>query len=689
MYPIVEKGGIQAKLNKERSRLDTSKGRDDPTKSIFFTLPRKKKSNQEKKASAQEPPTQSEIDQLSDLLTNLNTFDYPDHRRGSSDFEKNRIQHRSEPYLASSSNASPNGSANRFKMEPTGDTRKAMVRSVDGNPSYLSKAMPADLGMANSQNSNGFSVPEVGRPDAPRVHDLSNGLRTISRNHQVVTAKSERRLESPSAGFKVNGDVGSPKTKFRNEKSSTGSIDASYQTLRRSPQYGRKHRSETGISGMSFESENIVLCNTKFSKNENGDDATTSSIEPFKEQNKYDSCDRPEETDRQVADRKEINGKPVERKKSIFKVIVPKIMSIERVRSVKKAKKAPDTREEEYRAMLKAQAHMTSEKNGLSEQLGTKSKSTTSRELGSPSQLKDEVRKSSTPGLDFNLHERSIDSLECSESARKEVDAVTKAVTEEILFSNVGKRRISREDSAASKDFSSVKQTRSQHSASPGNDHSQVIVKEKDQSRATQKGLRMVGSPSTSQPRSSVERFAIGDKNPGTMSSNASAYFRNAVSQTNIVQRNVKELESDTKDYNEGPASEGKDSGTVKKVQKAVEFFSKSQPDISEYSSKECKQPLEPPPRKNPDVYRSSELYKHQAEKQVSASPERTAIPNQHPVEGLQSSSVKVDAGRGNASRWGNGVDFTNSTRQMCQQCGTVTVEKPRKFCRQCQSDYL
>eukprot|EP00794_Sanderia_malayensis_P012192 gene12192-13448_t len=34
-------------------------------------------------------------------------------------------------------------------------------------------------------------------------------------------------------------------------------------------------------------------------------------------------------------------------------------------------------------------------------------------------------------------------------------------------------------------------------------------------------------------------------------------------------------------------------------------------------------------------------------------------------------------------------ANFSNNPRQMCQQCGTVTVKKPKKFCSRCQSDYL
>ena len=39
--------------------------------------------------------------------------------------------------------------------------------------------------------------------------------------------------------------------------------------------------------------------------------------------------------------------------------------------------------------------------------------------------------------------------------------------------------------------------------------------------------------------------------------------------------------------------------------------------------------------------------------------------------------------------RWPAESDFSRSSRQMCEQCGTVTVQKPKKYCGRCQSEYL
>ncbi len=40
-------------------------------------------------------------------------------------------------------------------------------------------------------------------------------------------------------------------------------------------------------------------------------------------------------------------------------------------------------------------------------------------------------------------------------------------------------------------------------------------------------------------------------------------------------------------------------------------------------------------------------------------------------------------------NKWSLEDNFAHSPRQMCEQCGTVTVEKPKRFCSKCQSDYL
>ena len=118
---------------------------------------------------------------------------------------------------------------------------------------------------------------------------------------------------------------------------------------------------------------------------------------------------------------------------------------------------------------------------------------------------------------------------------------------------------------------------------------------------------------------------------------------------------------------------------------------------------------IEPPPRKHPYVYRSSELYKPKGDisKGITRSPKHESVPNRDfesqrsresersndpqedsPQYGVELPGVPV-VQKNTYSRWNNNVDFSKSTRQMCQQCGTVTVEKPRKFCRNCQSDYL
>eukprot|EP00112_Aurelia_sp_Birch-Aquarium-sp1_P005691 Seg1646.11 transcript_id=Seg1646.11/GoldUCD/mRNA.D3Y31 product="Inactive ubiquitin carboxyl-terminal hydrolase 54" protein_id=Seg1646.11/GoldUCD/D3Y31 len=514
--------------------------------------------------------------------------------------------------------------------------------------------------------------------------------------------------------------------------------------------------------------------------------------------------------------------KPTERKRSIFRVIVPKIMSMERVRSVKKSdarKKSVEAREAQYAAMLSAASNNPKESDpkksarDMEPDVGNRSAETTlqntheTRTVEPIEPAKDIVRdgkvdsrlkqgdESTNSITDVNTNRgadstdqinqwenqtnqrtesrnrknhgpESPDNAIRSDQALNQIESVTKEITHTRLFGKDSESPSSSKDSGTTTQHMNRRYQQLGILAGPaasvilgsktqGSARSQEIVSEAE----TAKAYRRERSKRTDDPdrrlsiksnppernemriadkrneprRSSItnshsniaERFSVGKNASKTVAERRKEFLANVTSQSQSVDlpKTSKSLDSQlddrlkthSRDSLPTSVSSRSNRSEVGAENNRNDFVTKSQPSIyspqhrNSNDHRNSNEHIEPPPRKHPYVYRSSDLYKpkgdvstagtpspmHESvphrnfESQRSRDSQRLSDPQENsPQYGVELPGVPVVQKKVH-SRWTNDVDFSKSNRQMCQQCGTVTVEKPRKFCRNCQSDYL
>ena len=748
MYRNGEKGGIQAKLNKERFKQESSKQNHlEPTKSSFFTLPRKKK-NHKHKLSSPQPATESEMEQLAALLKNFDSNGNRD-RRGSLDSAK-KYTTKSVPELDTAYNRRQesdrdSNQSGRIANESSNDgplkgypqrTSKDFVLSNSG-------AISPKVGRSRSEGNALHEPPEVGRGMdkpirrtdvissesnhstkvnsvplstdrqqnyAPRKSDevifnYSRMPETSRENYQTTRAMFEKADQvNRTDGFakmkdssrddkipdgKINGkSMAGPEDQkakaVKPEESPQPEVTLPSQPTNKEQRSAREGSRNQPANETSYNTIVVLESSQKnFDASQNNTKKGSRASDakpPAKKGDAKEVKTKDSKMDVPSKPTQSLSPRHSEKKRSIFKVVVPKILTTDRLRSVKQPKKSMESREKQYAAMLDAES-----RGGVD---SSRKEAAFDSDINKDS-VKDDVALNKT--MKKVLHEvqdKHEESLVVDpEVAQNEVAMATKLITQRRLFNDGDRQGISpktvhsdvsyndRYYGYKARDEGVSKGSRLE--ASRLDEKSGVFDQKEirnvvDESRNVKSEQKMpVSAASTS---SFADRFFVGSTESNTSKENMNDFITN-----NIISKKTERITSPT-DY----LSDGSSSGCRQGMR-----VNADQPELiaSESAKKLINGPVEPPPRKNPNVYRSSELYRPKPDMTTGQ------MTRSFPEENERSSGTVQQASpqhHGNTlSRWTNTVDFSKSTRQLCQQCGTVTVEKPRKFCRKCQSDYL
>lgn len=647
-------------------------------KTQFFTIPRRKK-HHEHKLSSPDPPTQSEMEQLNALLKNFGS-----NKEGKGNLEtgaKSDMGHKSVPDLDWNNDRLDSGPisyrSQPFNIEPHYDDIK-------------SRDLIASDSDATSFKFEGILSNDSNLRDKPKSRTV---VRPIQLKSQDIVVKAESRPQIKADPVKtivdyrrageqsfqgVGWEPGKPKTgtglelspSVERNRKLTGKSDVEFQAhneIERGMQTGTRADIDTvDLNKKNFEQKHYVQ---QTSKNE----LNVSNIQP-----------------------NVVKSPPQkEKKRSIFKVVVPKLMNTDRIGSVKKSKKSIDSRQSQYAAMLDAEARASSK----------------SPERGTEWTHSDtDIRKDGSnerPYIDRTLNEvKVISSMKSQhedsyivdpEIAQDEVAKATTQITKQRLFND------SITSGTPTRNSTKIFQSEIRYNDRYGDfkerefrspvlaetigskqyelngvleDRIRTMIKARDfESKAdntsvkgSQRIINDIASPM-------AERFFVDSKEE----------------KKNDFAPNVRSMPSQrimTSPVT-SPQDEDQPGGKrVVSVKATIEMFSNSESSPRHLQ----KGPIQPPPRRNLHVYRSSDLYSPKAVTTVNINAARSLPEEVQNTSEVQSSvwqHVTPQHQMNTLSRWTNNVDFSKSARQLCQQCGTVTVEKPRKFCRKCQSDYL
>ena len=389
-------------------------------------------------------------------------------------------------------------------------------------------------------------------------------------------------------------------------------------------------------------------------------------------QNNYKNSSLRSELDSTPMPTQSLSPKHSEKKRSIFKVVIPKILNIDNIVSSRKSKKSLESREKEYAAMLNANAHTPASMHG------EEAPETTCSEK---SPKASPVSYTTAKELLYQVDSRHEESYVVDpDVARGEVAMVAKDITEKRLFNDSDFLEISPQPAVQGMRSDMRYNYRYNERIANGDKSEQsnsneFIDVDKDKTELCEERDRQTPSPQKATVRiitsSSISERLSMDRNKNEMNNKILNSSTPSTASNPVVATSV------------GKTQDGWQSSKV--TDNKSDSFSKSPSSFIENT--QIAKPVEPPPRKNPNVYRSSELYRPKTETWKSSVTRSYPLGQEDEAERTQPTSPQY---HGNTlSRWTNAVDFSKSNRQMCQQCGTVTVEKPRKFCRKCQSDFL
>lgn len=366
--------------------------------------------------------------------------------------------------------------------------------------------------------------------------------------------------------------------------------------------------------------------------------------------------------------------------RSIFQVVVPKIMNTDRIWPGKKSKKSVESREREYAAMLDAEAfamknvHQKEALKARPDPLIRENNSGDKRNL---------VTKVSS-----NVNHSGEESFVVEPDVAQ--NQIAKATTQ------VLQRRLFNDDNSPGmpqKDTSQVRANLRYNDRYGGSKGREATAAEEDivtQVRAKYLDKEVGRNEMVISPQRAGVKVASATNAPERHSIESKENERasehvNACKSDEISARKYKDSTSPLNVSADAGLSEER---PASRISNRVEIYAETEKDVSARQRYLQNGQIEPPPRRNPYVYRSSELYKAKNDSPKNSATRSLPEGSQKEIETRQEMSSQYQ-GHQTLSRWTNGVDFSKSTRQLCQQCGTVTVEKPKKFCRKCQSDYL
>ena len=648
------------------------------------------------------------MEQLTDLLRNFDHEKQGD-RRASLDIERRSSPaHRSVPDLGSSKNRQHEGDKwnipgrvedGSLHDEPQHNTRDFVIANSDAisfgrndseknavhDSSAINRAIDRPLGRTDVHSGRKMS-PLLGAVHNQLSHTPRKSDGVIvnrSRSHERSFEMDENTRSGIDNGaepkpnedlYKIRGYVdNSSILGGRNSSKFAGSREIDREN-------GRKEEGQAEENHQTIESRTLtkdVSLNIQGTqlKGDNGEvTKLPKSHVDIPQHNYKNSSLRPELDSTQIPTQSS-SPKHSEKKRSIFKVVIPKILNIDNIVSSMKPKKSLEAREKEYAAMLNANVRTTASMHGeeAHERTGNK-------KIPDESPVSDATAKALFYQID-SRHEESY--VVDPDIARGEVAMVTKDITEKRLFNDSDFQEISPQPAVQSMQsdmrynyrYNERIENRNKLAQSNSSNSNEFINIDNNKTELCEERDRQTISPQKTAVRivtsSSISEKVSMDRNKNEMNNEMLSSFTPNTASNPVV------TSSTDKTQDGMQSSKDADNNSDSFSKSASNFIGNSQ----------RAKLVEPPPRKNPNVYRSSELYRPKTDDTWKSSVVRSYPLGQQENQAERPTSPHY---HGNTlSRWTNAVDFSKSTRQMCQQCGTVTVEKPRKFCRNCQSDFL
>ena len=532
-------------------------------------------------------------------------------------------------------------------------------KPVDDQRSFSPKMLDGAIDSPSRNLETPFEVRQNGGRGIDRVSDLKP-METVyrtkdqSQDHTVVESKKISKFKETLAIFKANASKSEDKQKPDSSSVETrASIKMPNKTLQ-----GSQPNTAKALEPSQKDVELPAAANDNRSNNLSSD----SRIAPVPAQS--------------------LSPKHAGKKRSFFQVVIPKIINTDHILSSRKSKKSVELREREYETMLGADAGATAGIHGNE----APQKSAASEDFPKESPVPDNSANRSYHHMD-SKHEESY--VVDPDFAQQEVATVTNRITEKRLFNDSDLVGISPKPEAqilysrsgynnrylkyndGNADCNKTTEANSSNSDGFG---------DVDVERSVETGIVKEGHSRTPSPQKITAKILSPASIAGKYSVDGEARDINKDMVSNFIPNAPSKpvVTSSTDKLHDVRQS-------LRVTHDESDSFSQSGSAFSEHSQKV--KSVEPPPRNNPNVYKSSELYRPKTDTQKSNMARSYPLDEANRAGRMKPSSPQF---HGNTlSRWTNAVDFSKSTRQMCQQCGTVTVEKPRKFCRKCQSDYL
>ena len=652
-----------------------------PTKS-FFTLPRIKK-NHQRKLSSPQPPTKSEEEQLTKLLKNFENDSQSTGKGGhvgGRSFQDLQYDYSVQHDRGQQVNASSRIGAESSYNDIRDNTRDFFIANSDVVSSKIDREQLEEIMLCNTSPLNyATDISRSGTSNLDRSHCLSTDVNDqanyMSRKFNGVIVDLSPSAKAPQGTRPLFSTADRVKPRedlhdkcIENESDSNTTEEYRLDGVAR-PGLSTHHIVDPRIS--TYDNVNSQGSLSLFHEVDASKSLDTHPA-PLRTDCKNRSLD-PETTPSPASNRSS-NPKPSGKKRSIFQVVIPKIFSMDNSAVSRKPKKSLETkvvsmdssvsietREKQYAAMLNADKKAVSS-TCEDEAPGRRLEITCSEDVSKNGPVPERTTNKILVEVD-SKHEESY--VVDPEVAQEEVAMMTKHVTEKRLFKDCGLQSISPKSSTqfAQSDVTFNKEyigKMLKNSSSPSYDLNNVneantreVEPQEERCKKTTSPQKIVVASASVCERHSVDRNEneVAGRKLNDFASVSDATLISSVNNSKVTITSPTRTEDEIKSLSE-PSST--------------------------FLDRRLKE-VEPPPRKNLDVYRSSELYKPKTD----TSKEEGGISTGRP----QPSSPLY---HGNTlSRWTNQVDFSKSTRQLCQQCGTVTVEKPRKFCRKCQSDYI
>ena len=675
-------------MSKDRKKSETLKHTDYvPTKS-FFTLPRIKK-NHQRKLSSPQPPSKSEEEQLNKLLKNFESDSQSTGKRGhvsGRSVQDLQYDYSREHDRGQQVHVSYKTGTETSHNDIRSNSRDFIIANSDIVSSkidqeQLRESKPCDTSLldhatdiSRSGTSNSNRNPSLSTDAHAQTNYVSRKFNGVIVDLAPSTKASQETRPLFSAEGKVKPRGGLHDESINDESGSNATEE------HESDRVTRPGPSTHRIIDPRISTYDNVNSQGALSIFHEFDASKPRDVHPVPLQTDYKNRSLDPETSSSSVSNQISNPKPTGKRRSIFQVVIPKIFSMDNNALHRKPKKSLDpkvvsmdssasmeTREKQYAAMLNADMKTVSSTNE-DEAPGKRFEVTCSEDLSKNGPVSERTTNKLFLEVDSKQEESFVVDPEV---AKEEVAMMTKHITEKRLFKDSGLQSISPKSST-------------QLPQSDVTFNEEYVGKMLKNSSSPSYELNNEDKARELEPQEERYKKVISPQKILVASTSISERYSVDKNENEVAGKKLNDFASMS---NTALISSVDDSKINKASQMCTEDEIESllQPSSNFFDTQQKK--VEPPPRKNPDVYKSSELYRPKTDTW------KHGVTRSYPEEGGSPTGRPQPSSHlhhGNTlSRWTNQVDFSKSTRQLCQQCGTVTVEKPRKFCRKCQSDYV